>query len=230
MQTFSFNTTPDAIHSLAKHIIESAKACIETKGSFNLVLTGGNSPKMLYNILADQYKNEINWEAVYFFIGDERHVPSNHKDYNGLMARENLLNPLNIKEENIFLVNTSLNPQEAAEDYYARIVKHFNQAIINFDFTLLGMGTDAHTASIFPGTSICKINTKESIEAVFVEKLNSWRISFNATLINQSKEIAFLVFGKDKLEAFTSVQSHPNQLEYPASLIQGNVFWYTNFN
>ncbi len=228
MEIHKFNTAKDAIKSLAQHIIDLALKAIDEKGEFNFVLTGGSSPKALYQLLVEEYSTAIDWTKVFFFMGDERHVPIDHTDYNGGMARASILTPLNISEKNIFFVNTALNPEDAAADYHKRIKKHFNNETIRFDFTLLGMGADAHTASIFPGTNICD-STTANIEAVYVAKLDSWRISFTADLINNSKEIAFLAFGEEKLPAFTAVQENRNDKRFPASLISGNVHWYVQF-
>lgn len=226
MNILKFESPQNAIEALAVHVIASAKDAIQQKGSFNLVLTGGSSPKVLYHLLSTTYKYAIDWTKVFFFIGDERYVPADHADYNGKMARETLLSPLNISEEQIFFVNTTLQQDQAAYDYYERIDAHF-KGNITFDYTLLGMGADAHTASIFPGTDLCQ-EFRPTIAAVFVEKLDSWRISLSAALINKSQNISFLAFGKEKVEAFKSVQENPGSIEFPASLIEGNVSWYVD--
>lgn len=218
--------------NLAQLVIKIANQSIEQKGRFDFVLTGGSSPKSLYQSLATTYKDKIDWTKVYFFIGDERNVPSTHKDYNGLMAKETLLDKLAIPSSQIYLVDTSLTPEEAAKAYKATLDQHFGQGEIKFDLILLGMGDDAHTASIFPGTDLVH-NTEATVAAVWVEKLNTYRISLTAPLINQAKNIAFIAFGENKANAFAHVfgDEDKDYAQYPAQLIKpisGNLHWFVD--
>ncbi|RYG34688.1 MAG: 6-phosphogluconolactonase [Chitinophagaceae bacterium] len=222
-----FDDLDDAIDMLANRIIGLAKGAIVQRNRFNLVLTGGSSPKKLYKLLATKYRDAIQWDMFFFFIGDERYVPADHPDYNMAMARENLLKPLGIKEDHIFAVNTDLSPADAAADYKQKISDHFDGREIIFDYVLLGMGADAHTASLFPGTTILNA-TSPSVEAVFVDKLDAWRISMTASMINNAKEIAFLAFGAEKSDALYHVLTNKANKEYPASLIQGNIMWFVD--
>ena len=197
MTVYNFPNIDDAITALAKKVVSQANKCIQQTGRFNFVLTGGNSPKKLYRLLATTHKNDLDWCKVYFFFGDERYVLPDHVDYNGLMAKETMLDPLTVASDRIFYVPTQLEPRDAASTYQQAIQQHFKKEPIVFDLILLGMGGDGHTASLFPHTSI--LNSQQpGVESVYVEKLSTWRISFTAPLINQANEIAFLVFGKDK--------------------------------
>jgi len=230
MNLLIYHGKDELIEDLAEFIIKIGNEAIADSGRFNFVLTGGSSPKTLYQQLSTKYKDQLDWQKVYFFFGDERNVSSTDKDYNGLMAAESLLNPLNIAADHIFYVNTKLGPVEAAEAYQDAITIHFNGATPAFDLILLGMGDDAHTASLFPETDILE-NTDIGVEAVFVEKLNTYRISMTAALINNAKNIAFLVFGKSKAEAIKCViePEEENANLYPAQLIkpnEGNVTWF----
>lgn len=230
MNLLIYQGKEELLDDLAAYIIKIGKQAIADTGRFNFVLTGGSSPKTLYQQLSSTYKDQLDWQKVYFFFGDERNVSATDKDYNGLMAKEAILDPLNISEDHIFYVNTKLGPVEAAEAYHQAINIHFNSAIPTFDLILLGMGDDAHTASLFPETEILD-NNDIAVEAVFVEKLNTYRISMTAPMINQAKHIAFLVFGNSKAAAVKSVVE--KELEdtklYPAQLIKaidGNVTWF----
>jgi 6-phosphogluconolactonase len=217
--------------SLAEYVIKIANHAIETKGRFDFVLTGGSSPKQLYQSLATTFKDQIDWSKVYFFIGDERNVPSDHKDYNGLMAKETMLDTLGIPAEQVFFVDTSLAPEIAAEAYHAALTKHFNGEI-SFDLILLGMGDDAHTASIFPHTDL--VDQKEAtVKSVWVEKLKTYRISLTAPLINQATNIAFITYGENKANALQHVIGDDNKdyANYPAQLIEpksGNLDWFVD--
>ncbi|SFH47956.1 6-phosphogluconolactonase [Pedobacter insulae] len=227
-----FKSIPELNEKLIAYVIEIANQAIESKGSFNFVLTGGNSPKELYRQLATTYKNEIDWTKVYFFFGDERTVLPNHKDYNGLMAKENLFAYLQTPASHIFYMDTTLQPEAAAIAYKNALDQHFKDQPIVFDLVLLGMGDDAHTASIFPGTDLVQ-NKEETVAAVWVEKLNTYRISLTAPLINKAKNIAFITFGDNKAIALAKVlasdQKDPNT--YPAQLINpinGNLAWFVD--
>lgn len=230
MNLLIYHTQAELFEDLIDYIVSIADNAIKENDCFNFVLTGGNSPKALYELLATTHKDRIDWSKVYFFFGDERNVLPSHESYNGLMAKKAILEPLNIAEDHIFYVNTALAPEKAAIEYNKAISAHFDGADIAFDLILLGMGDDAHTASLFPGTSILS-NKEVEIDSVFVEKLSTYRISFTAPMINKAKNIAFLVFGAGKAEAVKHVieDTRKNPQLYPTQLIQpvdGSVTWF----
>jgi len=232
MNLLIYKTLEELNQDLADYIIKIAEVAIEENDRFNFVLTGGNSPKELYRILSVDCKDRIDWEKVYFFFGDERNVPSNDENYNGLMAKKNFFDNLNIEADHIFYVDTTLAPEKAAIEYKKSIDKHFNGSDIVFDLILLGIGDDAHTASIFPYTDLVK-NEEVTVDAVFVEKLNTYRISLTAPLINKAENIAFLAFGENKAEALLHVigDEEKNFEKYPAQLINpidGKLTWFVD--
>ncbi|MGO4875496.1 6-phosphogluconolactonase [Pedobacter psychrotolerans] len=232
MNLLIYKTLEELNQDLADYVIKIAEMSIEENDRFNFVLTGGSSPKALYHLLATECEHRIDWEKVYFFFGDERNVPSTDENYNGLMAKKTLLDPLGIKEDHIFYVNTKLAPEKAAIEYKKSIDKHFNGEDPAFDLILLGMGDDAHTASIFPHTTLVK-DQEVDVSAVFVEKLNTYRISFTAPLINKADNVAFLVFGENKAEALKHVinDEEKNFDLYPSQLIDpidGKLTWFTD--
>ena len=232
MNLLIYKTKDELLDALANYIIKIANKAIAEQDCFNFVLTGGNSPKELYNLLATKYKAEIDWTRVYFFFGDERNVMPDQESYNGLMAKTSMLDLLNIPENQIFYVDTRLAPEKAAIEYAKAINKHFNGADLSFDLILLGMGEDAHTASLFPETAILK-NKEATIDAVFVDKLATYRISFTAPLINKAKNVAFLVFGDSKAPALKEVieGGKTNTSLYPSQLIDpvdGYLTWFVD--
>lgn len=234
MNLLIYPNQEELFEDLADYIIKIGKESIEQRGCFNFVLTGGNSPKKLYEMLSSTYKDQLDWSKVYFFFGDERNVMPDHESYNGLMAKKSILEPLNIAADHIFYVNTTLAPEKAAIEYNKAIVAHFDGADLSFDLILLGMGDDAHTASLFPETAI--LNNREiEIDSVFVEKLSTYRISFTAPLINKARNIAFLVFGDSKAEAVKHVieDTKKNTKLYPSQLIKpidGHLTWFLDQN
>ena len=226
-----YNNTEDLIKALAEVICKSSKDAIDTRGQFNFVLSGGSSPRKLYELLASKaYRHKMDWNNTYFFFGDERYVPENDSQRNSMMAKESLFDPLNIGESHIFKVDTTGSPEEAAQNYATAITTHFQKKPIVFDFILLGLGDNAHTASLFPNTTVLK-ETKATIKSVFVEDVEMYRITMTAPLINQARQVAFLVFGEGKAEAVYHVlhNNGHSPLQYPAKLIHPNkgcLYWF----
>jgi len=227
-----FESIPELNENLIKYVIKIANQAIATKGRFDFVLTGGSSPKELYKQLSTTYRDQIDWNKVFFFFGDERNVLPDHQDYNGLMAKEYLFDNLEIPSDHIFYIDTTLAPKDAAMAYQTALAKHFGNEPIVFDLVLLGMGDDAHTASIFPQTELVNNNDK-TVAAVFVEKLDTFRISLTAQLINDAKNIAFITFGENKAIALKHVigDEQKDFSNYPAQLIKpvnGNLDWFVD--
>ena len=214
--------TPDELnHALAQTICHASELAIKKRGQFNLVLSGGSSPQNLYKLLASKaYHNKIAWNKTYFFFGDERFVAENDPQRNSLMIKEILLEPLKIPKSHIFNMDTTGTPEETAKKYAELIESHFQNKSIEFDFNLLGLGDNSHTASLFPNTSVLK-ETEATIKSVFVEEVDMYRITMTAPLINQSRNIAFLVFGKGKADAVFHVleDQAASAMKYPARLI-----------
>lgn len=218
------------ILAVADSICDASKEAILSRGQFNFVLSGGSSPKKLYELLASKYSEKIEWSKTFFFFGDERFVPENDPQRNSLMAKEVLFKPLKISSSQICTVDTTGTAEDSAKKYNADIAKHFEGKSIVFDYILLGLGDNAHTASLFPNTSV--LNDKEPIiKSVFVDEVNMFRITMNAPLINNARQISFLVFGKEKATAVFQVleEKSGSSAEFPARLINShseNVKWF----
>ncbi|MFC0182147.1 6-phosphogluconolactonase [Pseudarcicella hirudinis] len=150
-----FKSADEVLSGLAEYFVETANQSIKGKGKFSVALSGGSSPKKLYELLAsDAFKNRVDWNHVYFFFGDERNVPHTHADSNYLMAKTALFAPLNIQESHVFPVDTALSPEAAAEKYTQEILAFFGSEDLRFDLVLLGLGDNSHTASLFPYTPV----------------------------------------------------------------------------
>ncbi|MCL4115869.1 UNVERIFIED_CONTAM: hypothetical protein GTU68_035715 [Idotea baltica] len=227
-----FETEEQVIDAFTAHIVSLAVAAIKARGQFNLSLSGGSSPKKVYELLASSvYRDQVDWNKVFFFFGDERYVPSDSPDSNALMVKEALFKPLGIEAQNIFAVDTSLPADEAADQYAKLIQDHFGHSEVRFDCVMLGLGGDAHTASLFPYTDVLRAS-KASVKAVQLPGQSSFRISMTAPLLNQARNIAFLTFGGGKSQAiFQVVKGDRDPEKYPAQLIDpeaGTVEWYTD--
>lgn len=230
MRVNIYKSVDELIQVVADDFMKKANAAVDAAGECNIVLSGGNSPKRLYKLLASEpYKSEINWDNIYFFFGDERYVPFNDPANNGLMAKNTLFEPLKIADSRIFYISTVQSPEEAAKKYSKRIIAHFKDKPIRFDLVLLGLGDNAHTASLFPHTPVLR-EQKALVSAVCLEKQQSSRITMTAPLINEAYAISFLVFGENKAEAVKQVlEGEKNPEEYPAQLIHpedGSLDWF----
>lgn len=225
-----FPSEQEVLTGIAKYLIETGNQAITKQSFFNVSLSGGTSPKKLYQLLTTaEYRQQLDWKKVYFFFGDERNVPKNSPDSNFLMAKTSLFDPLQIAENQIFAVDTSLPPEAAATDYANQINNHFENKKVCFDLILLGLGDNSHTASLFPHTDV--LNEKDAtIKAVFLEDQQVFRITKTALMINQAHHIAFLLYGAGKAEAVKHVLEDPSNVEeYPAQLIKpenGDVQWF----
>jgi 6-phosphogluconolactonase len=230
MELHIHTSATEVIKALADFFVETVNKAIAENGECNLVVSGGNSPRKLYELLtSSSYKNKIDWTKVWFFFGDERCVPFTDKDNNGLMVKQSLFDPLKIDEAKIFYINTSLKPEASAADYAKKIMAHFGNNPIQFDLILLGLGDNAHTASLFPHTKVL-YEMKALMNAVFIDELQSYRITMTAPLINESHEIAFLVYGASKATAVHQILKGEKNIDnFPAQLIEaeeGTVHWF----
>jgi 6-phosphogluconolactonase len=215
-----FNSEDEVLNGLANYFVETAASSIAGHGQFSVALSGGNSPKKLYELLASpSFKDKIEWSKVHFFFGDERYVPATDPQSNYLMAKKALFEPLDLSFKQIFPIDTSVSPEEAAKKYTTDINYYFAGTDVRFDLILLGLGDNSHTASLFPHTPVLHDKTV-SVKEVFLEDQQVYRITMTAPLINQAHHIAFLVYGQGKAIAVHHVIEDKKDIEeYPAQLI-----------
>lgn len=230
MKISVFKSIAELIPAVADYFVITAEHAVSSRGEFNVGLSGGNSPQRLYELLAsNDYASKIDWARVNFFFGDERYVPQDDPASNARMVKKALFDALKISASNIFSVDTTLPPQEAAKRYSASISDHFKDQKVRFDLILLGLGDDGHTASLFPFTSVLH-DESASVKAVYLDKQDLYRITMTAPLINQARHIAFLVFGESKRDAVYQVLQGGREADkYPARLIQpedGDLQWF----
>src|SRR6202000_598977 len=144
-----------ALHrAAAQEFKRLSETAIAERGRFSVALSGGSTPRAVYSLLADNYK-ELPWDRIHIFFGDERHVPPTDADSNFRMANESLLSKVPIPESNVHRIRAELEPSAAAEDYETQLQAYFRLASGDwprFDLVFLGLGEDGHTASLFPGS------------------------------------------------------------------------------
>ncbi|MFD1466827.1 6-phosphogluconolactonase [Hymenobacter caeli] len=229
-QLHVFPTADAVLEALANFFVATAHHAVAERGRFAVALSGGSSPKKLYELLASPtYRARIAWEKVFFFFGDERNVPQTSPESNYLMAKTALFDPLGIAPAQVFAVDTTLDPAEAAAQYGAAIEEFFGDEPARFDLVLLGLGDNAHTASLFPHTDVLHTQAV-GVQKVFVAELNAVRITMTAPLLNQARATAFLVYGAGKALAVQQILEGPRDADqYPAQLIapgNGHVHWF----
>ena len=230
MERHIFSSEEAVLRALANFFVATADQAIAARGRFAVALSGGSSPKKLYELLAsDAYRVQVAWGKVYFFFGDERTVPKTSLDSNYLMVKKALFDPLDTRPDHVFAVDTTLAPAEAAAQYEVAIEEFFGDEPARFDLVLLGLGDNAHTASLFPHTPVLH-DASVGVKDVFVAELNTTRITLTAPLLNQARATAFLVYGAGKAIAVQQILQGPRDVDqYPAQLIApagGNVHWF----
>lgn len=214
------------VAAATEQVIELMRAAIAKRDRCSIALSGGSTPKPLYQALA---KNDLPWEKIYIYWGDERYVPATHADSNAKMTFEAWLDHAAIPAENIFTVPTETeSPQASADQYQQALLTSFNTTLEDvpaFDIILLGMGDDGHTASLFPHTAA--LNETERWVTVG-QKDDQPRITFTTRLLNQARHVLFLVAGANKQTALSQVfAAEADSATYPARLIDpaGELHW-----
>jgi 6-phosphogluconolactonase len=219
-------TVKQTIEKARDIFLESYEQSVKNKGYFSVVLSGGHTPKPLYEELSGI--DNIRWEKVYIFWGDERLVPPEHDDSNYHLAYDTLLSKISIPEKNITRIKGELSPNDAAADYHKALEKYFNAHERKFDLILLGMGTNGHTASLFPGTDALLESTRWVVSN-FVPELNAWRITLTYPAIISAGKIMVLVTGEKKAKTLKSVlEGKENNNDYPITRIlsiKNEVMW-----
>jgi 6-phosphogluconolactonase len=217
----------DAHHlacAAAKRFVELAQQALENRGQFAVSLAGGSTPRAMYELLASpEFVRQVAWSRVHVFWGDERAVPPDHADSNARMARETLLDRTPIPEPNIHRIRGELEPLDAAAAY-ERELKQILGPSLRFDLILLGMGTDGHTASIFPGSSTLWEQDR-LVSAVYVEAIQAWRVTLTFAVINAARHVLLLISGSEKAHALARIRAGE---PLPAALVQpldGQVAW-----
>lgn len=219
------------VKNFARHLKKLAEETIKEKDLFHLVLSGGSTPKILFKELKKNYSNKIDWSKVHIYWGDERCVEPESDESNYGEAFRLFISHLNIPENNIHRIIGENDPEEEAKRYSKEIVDNVSlvDKIPQFDLIILGLGTDGHTASIFPeqlefigSAKICKV----AVHPITKQK----RITLTRRVINNSKNAAFLVTSDDKSLILSEILNKKlGYKQYPASYINlknGKLNWY----
>ncbi len=209
-----------------------ATDAVRSRGRCTVALAGGSTPLRLYRRLAGADRQRVPWEALELFWGDERHVGPDHPDSNFRASDEALIGPLGLPADRVHRMHGE-NPDAAAAaaDYERTLRESFGLdlgQVPMFDVVLLGLGTDGHTASIFPGTDVVH-ESRRLVAAPWIEKLGVHRITLTPLVLNRAAAVMFLVAGPEKADVLGDVLRGPYQPDvWPAQVIRpvaGTVSW-----
>jgi 6-phosphogluconolactonase len=227
-----FDTLEDASRSIAALIIQKAEQAISARGQFSLALSGGTSPKQLYHLLSTPpVRQQIDWSHTLLFWGDERCVPPDHPQSNYNMTRKTMLDELDLDSKQVFRMRGELGPEEGARYYEEQLKKIFvssQQTPPAMDCILLGLGTDGHTASIFPGADVLSEKVRWVVNVPPPETSEPFvpRLTFTLPLINRARQIIVLAGGDIKREIIEQIVAGEGSA-YPAARLQneGELLW-----
>lgn len=209
-----------------EHFLNCAKEAIKKHGHFAVALSGGSTPKKIFEMLSSApYSSEIDWSKVLLFWGDERSVAPTDPESNFRMAMDAGLKSLSIPPAHIFRMEAEDNLEVSAKLYETKIQEALGPR--PFDLVMLGMGEDGHTASLFPGTTA--LNVKDALAvANEVPQKNTWRMTLTYPCINRAQNVAIYVLGKSKADMVGKVFLETHEPPYPVSLIgtpQNKALW-----
>lgn len=228
--TYRVSQTPAEVAQAAAHLFASAAAsAVEKRGQARIAISGGTTPKAMFALLADPtqpFVKQVPWQKLNLYWVDERCVPPTHPDSNYRMTNEALLSKVPLPEDRVHRMEGELDPSVAAARYESVIRNSFRlegAETPTFDLILLGMGDDGHTASLFPHTEALNDLT-DIVTANHVPQKDTWRITLTWPVINQGREVAFLIEGAAKAQVLHDVflgiyqpDQYPSQIIRPAS-------------
>jgi 6-phosphogluconolactonase len=226
-------TTPQELFEAAgEEVVRTANEAVTQRGRFAIALSGGSTPKNLYNLLATNARTALPWDRMFFFWGDERHVPPADPDSNYRMADETMLSKIPVAAGNVFRIKAENPDAGAVAEAYEQTLRKFFALepgqFPRFDLILLGMGPDGHTASLFPGTRALQEKSR-LVVANWVDKMKGSRLTLTLPVLNAAAAVAFLVSGTDKAPALHAVlESEAPGEQYPAKLVRpsdGKLIW-----
>jgi 6-phosphogluconolactonase len=215
----------------AELFVTRAEESIKVRGRFRVALSGGHTPRRIYELLgSDAFQSRVDWEKVDFFWGDERYVGADDAQSNYRMTVEALLRHVPVSADNIHRVPTDIAPPSAAAGRYEQDIRHcFHDlsSVPQFDLIYLGLGSNGHTASLFPHSPALREHSR-LVVADFVSEESAWRITMTAVLLNRGRTVAFVVEGEQKANVMRDVLlGTPDPERLPAQLIapEGTLLW-----
>ncbi len=228
-----FDDAEQVARAVAVRFVESAGESVAQNGRFSVALSGGSTPRRVYELLAGgEFAPRVDWPHVHVFFGDERCVPPDDADSNYRMARESLLSLVAIPPRNVHRMIGEGDAAANARLYEGELRAFFGDATTpRFDLVMLGLGEDGHTASLFPG-SLALAESSAWVVANWVEKFGAYRLTLTAPVINSAAHVLFLAVGAAKAERVRDVlEGERDPVRLPAQLIRpggGHLEWFVD--
>jgi len=229
---FVFADSEELSRAAAELFIACSHAALNDRGRFTVALSGGSTPKRLFEILASEpYWRAVPWDRTFFFWGDDRAVPPDDDQSNYKLAYDALLASVPIPEANILRIRGEKGATAAAEDMRRNLVNTFgDKDIPRFDFLLQGMGEDGHTASLFPGTDALEATdwVVPVIDPPASPKLD--RVTLTFPVLNNARTALFLAAGENKQSLIAEIMNDPTAADrYPAARLEAeDTIWYVD--
>ena len=219
-----FPTPAEVARAAARFFVDIAWQSIAKDGQFMVALSGGNTPRQMFEILAsDEFRGQVDWVKVHVFWGDERAVPPTNPESNYGMARRELLIRVPIPESNVHRMEAEKASIGRAAHEYEEVLRKYldldDRGFPRFHLIFLGMGNDGHTASLFPGGRVTR-QTSRWVSTPTVTKLNMRRMTLTLPVLDAAMRVAFLVVGAEKAQMLREVLEGKHDPPYPAQLVQ----------
>jgi 6-phosphogluconolactonase len=231
---FELRVLPDgaeAAEAAARELVAACRDAFVDHGAFCPALSGGSTPRLLFRALvAPPFRSRVEWARARIFFVDERCVPPEDERSNYRLAKEYFLDPLRVPAENVFRMRGEEDPRRAARDYESLLKEEFGSEKHppRFDFVLLGLGPDGHTASVFPETRAVE-EKRRWVVANWVPKMREWRLTLTIPVLNSARRVVFLAVGKEKRAAVAAVlRAKRGSRRLPATLVRpamGSLVW-----
>lgn len=223
-----YKTLADLNHSFTDWL----KEILAEKEFTTIALSGGSTPRSLFDFWTTLSSHEIDWSRIKFFWGDERCVPPTHNESNYKMTKEHLFDFVPVPKEHIFRILGENDPAGEAERYSELLQQELEivDGVPSFDIMMLGMGDDGHTASIFPHQQATLWHHNNNCVTATHPVSGQIRVSVTGKVINAARNVVFLVTGNNKADKVEEIISHPDEAakKYPAAMVQpdsGNLIW-----
>ena len=223
-----YDNPAEVAQALADLFIEKGVHAIDSRGSYAVSLAGGTTPKAAYQLLGGRdYRDDLEWNKIDIFFGDERCVPPEDDQSNYKMANNAFMAAVGIPTENIHRIRGEINPEDAAEEYREELRQVLGPEP-RFDLVMLGMGPDGHTASLFPGSDPME-GEEQLVRAVYSTSQAQWRVTLTPRVLNNARTIVFAAEGTAKTAILKRVREGeytPTQL--PSQIIvprDGELIW-----
>jgi len=221
----------DVSRRAADAIVTAIDDAVVRQGRCSIAVAGGNTPRPVYRLLATQFKEQIPWAVVHVFFGDERFVPAGDPQRNETMVREALIDHVRCPPSHVHAVPAASTAADAAAQYEAALRRHFRTDWPRFDVVLLGLGEDAHTASLFPHSPALREQRRWAVEAIAPAEPRV-RVTLTLPVFNHAALVYFVATGASKAPALRLALEETDFDSYPAAGVRPArpVVWWVDRN